>query len=311
LKNPDLERVVCPKCGSGDSTVKVTAHDYLYGVPGEFCAVSCNRCGLWFQNPRPTLESLGGIYPTAYIPHETASHPDDASFVRLAARALNPIRRHIRRSALEPVPVQGGRLLELGCASGAKLASLRDAGWEHLYGIELSREAAAKAQSLGFDVRCGLVEEALEEFPDDHFDVVLSSMVVEHLLNPFSVFKQIARKMKPGGQFLFSTIVRDSIDAALYGKYWAGFDFPRHMVFFTLYDLREATAESFKELQWVHQVAPIDYVRSSSWRTRDGKQLLFDKFVRFVGGGVIGQLIFLPLALMGSGCRVSFKCVRR
>ncbi len=42
-------------------------------------------------------------------------------------------------------------------------------------------------------------------FRSDSFDVVSSNMVLEHLTDPFSVFTEIRRVLKPGGAFVFVT----------------------------------------------------------------------------------------------------------
>jgi SAM-dependent methyltransferase len=42
-------------------------------------------------------------------------------------------------------------------------------------------------------------------YADSTFDIVFSSNVLEHLTNPFPVFKEVARVLKPGGVFLAKT----------------------------------------------------------------------------------------------------------
>lgn len=42
------------------------------------------------------------------------------------------------------------------------------------------------------------------EFDDDMFDLVLSSDVMEHVLEPYAAYKEIARVLKPGGVHIFS-----------------------------------------------------------------------------------------------------------
>ncbi len=51
------------------------------------------------------------------------------------------------------------------------------------------------------------VEGMAENLPwgDNEFDVVISGNVLEHLVEPEAVFKEIARVLKPGGVFLFKT----------------------------------------------------------------------------------------------------------
>jgi ubiquinone/menaquinone biosynthesis C-methylase UbiE len=42
-------------------------------------------------------------------------------------------------------------------------------------------------------------------FPDAHFDIVVSSEVIEHTPNPEQAIKEIYRVLKPGGVMVLST----------------------------------------------------------------------------------------------------------
>jgi len=42
------------------------------------------------------------------------------------------------------------------------------------------------------------------EFDDNSFDLVLSSDVMEHVVEPYAAFEEIARVLKPGGVYIFS-----------------------------------------------------------------------------------------------------------
>jgi SAM-dependent methyltransferase len=171
--------------------------------------------------------------------------------------------------------------------------------------------AAERARALGFDVRCARVEDALEAIPDGTLDAVVSSMVFEHLYDPFAVLRMAAQKLKPGGQLLFSTVVRDALDARLYGRYWAGFDFPRHMVHFSRRDLLRALAGEFHQVHAVGQAAPVDFVRSASWRIAEGAGTLLDRLFVAMGDGHAAHALSLVLARFGLTTRVSFSARRR
>ena len=166
--------------------------------------------------------------------------------------------------------------------------------------------AAAYASSLGFEVQCGPVEEMLKHSKDGFFDVIISSMVLEHLFNPFEVVRQIARKLKPGGLFLFSTVVRDSLDAWMYGPYWSGFDFPRHMVHFRKQDVRDMVKDYFDVQQACHQSASIDFVRPASWRGRP-----VDNILKSAVSSKLGNSVSALLSLLSLTSRVSFRCALR
>jgi ubiquinone/menaquinone biosynthesis C-methylase UbiE len=104
----------------------------------------------------------------------------------------------------------GDVVLDVGCGTGTlAIAAKRHVGASgRVYGVDASPEmivrATKKASKAGADVtfRTGVVE-ALP-YPDAHFDVVLSSMMLHHL--PRKARQQCAREirrvLKPGGRVL-------------------------------------------------------------------------------------------------------------
>ncbi len=311
----------------------VRAKDRLYGVPGEYYAAECSGCGLWFQNPRPPLDRLSDLYPEDYSPHVKPEpvvlrrgaaaylrrhmgyaelKPDAGAGSRWASLPIfSPVRKWLAGVALTPHYVPGGKLLEIGCASGARLLYLRRLGWESLYGIELMPAAAAQAREAGFEVVCGQLEQNLPAYPDGFFDVVVTSMVIEHLADPFTVVREAAKKLKPGGELLFSTVIHDSFDCKLFGEYWPNFDFPRHMVYFSMADLTTMLKDQFEAPEWFYQSAPVDFSRPASWRLAEGRGGVFDRLTLMLMSSRLGNLIGFLLAKAGLTSRVSFRCRRK
>lgn len=199
----------------------------------------------------------------------------------------------------------GGTLLEIGCGNGRYLRRLRDLGWKKLQGVELVPRAAAAARSLGFEVQEASVEEALTMYPDEHFDVIVSSMVMEHLLNPFETARLIGNKLKPGGELLFSTVIRDSLDGYMFGPYGVSYDFPRHMVFFRKNDLDEMLEERFDVIRSCHQSTPIDFQRPARLRGAPVDAYIARFFQSAAGRWLVWRLA--QFKLMG---RVSYRCRR-
>lgn len=337
-----FERVPCPRCGRSQTSHVYSAEDYLYGIPGTFHAESCDDCGLWFQNPRPVSEDILLLYPDTYAPH-TESPPSftaparranwlrntwrgfnnghvirglnyrHRAFPSLSARIAAVAGSHVSRAArwragcdLVPRFVRGGRLLEIGCGDGESLRRLRDLGWEDLHGIELSETAARLAKRDGFIVKVSTIETALESYPDNSFDAIAGAMVLEHLVDPFAVVRQIARKLKPGGEFLFSTVIRDSLDGHIFGPYGVCFDFPRHMVFFRKRDLNEMLRADFDRVESWRQSTPIDFYRPAA--LRGGR--FDDHFQRFFKSRAGGAVVHL-LARTGLMGRISYRCRRK
>jgi 2-polyprenyl-3-methyl-5-hydroxy-6-metoxy-1,4-benzoquinol methylase len=331
--NIELVNIPCPRCNSTDVRIMFKGKDLLYNIPGEWFVSECNRCKLQFQNPRPQLKDFGCLYPTFYSPHLRTVKCDDLETV--SAGFASFYQRHYRynsnlmkttgsnwktwkifdryrewKSKIDLLPkfVNDGRLLEIGCAKGNRLMLLQGLGWRQLHGIELVSSIASQAEQKGIKVKYGTVEKEIESFPDDYFDVVIASMVLEHLENPFDTIKKIAKKLKPGGQFLFSTIVRNSVDAIIYNKYWAGYDFPRHMVYFLKTDLVSCLKEDFCKIKLLCQIAPIDYVRSANWKIQEKDGSAFDRVIIYLFNGMIGKSLCALFAMLGFGTRVSCEC---
>ena len=243
------------------------------------------------------------IHGLGYRQLEGSSVPE-----RAAARIGNRLSFQSRWQAccdLIPNFRSGGNLLEIGCGNGGYLQRLRALGWKNLQGVELVPRAAAAARTLGFEVREASIEEALETYPDEHFDVIVSSMVMEHLLNPFDTLRVIADKLKPGGELLFSTVIRDSLDGYIFGPYGVSYDFPRHMVFFRKNDLNKMLQDRFHVIRSCHQSTAIDFQRPARLRGAPVDAFISRFFHSSVGLWLVRRLA--QFKLMG---RVSYRCRR-
>ena len=109
-------------------------------------------------------------------------------------------------------------------------------GLEHygdwnLFGVEVNEYAANLAREQGLDVRLGTLEQA--HFPNDFFDVVTLWDVLEHLHDPAGCLQEIARILKPDGLLVIRVPNASGLAARMFGRYWAGFDAPRHLYVFT------------------------------------------------------------------------------
>ena len=104
--------------------------------------------------------------------------------------------RHEQKIALIPPPL--GRVLDVGCAEGANADVLRARGATQLVGIELDEPFAAKARERYDEVVHGRVPDDVE-WPGESFDTVLCYDILEHLYDPWSVTKELAQLLRPGG----------------------------------------------------------------------------------------------------------------
>jgi len=87
-------------------------------------------------------------------------------------------------------------ILDAGCGTGGTLCHLQGAG--ELWGCDLSSEALRLCRARGFG---NLAESSVEslDFPDEHFDVVISCDVIEHVPADERAMAEMARVLRPGG----------------------------------------------------------------------------------------------------------------
>lgn len=197
--------------------------DEWYGRPGTFPTVRCRECGLIYLNPRPGRHEIGQYYPDEYAPYFRAIEDEPSWWQRFNRRMAMKKRIRLVQKRLP----QPGRALDVGCATGALLVALRAQGWQ-TQGVELSAYAADYArQRHGLDVFTGELQEA--QLPASAFDLVILWDVLEHVHQPRETLQETARVAKPGGTLLLVLPNPDSIEARLFGQYWAGWDTPRHL----------------------------------------------------------------------------------
>lgn len=109
---------------------------------------------------------------------------------------------------LEPMlPDFAGRdVLDLGCGYGWHCAYAAEHGARSVLGLDLSEKMLAVARrdhaAPVIEYRQGAMEDA--DFADGSFDVVLSSLAFHYVADFGALVRNIARWLRPGGDFVFS-----------------------------------------------------------------------------------------------------------
>lgn len=230
-----METAPCPLgCEGGDEPV-LRGRDRLHGLPGLFSVVRCRGCGLMRTDPRPAAESIGFYYPPTYAPFRStqiaaATTAAGRGGWKQRVRGAFDFRHH-------PLPrlPRPGRMLEVGCASGAFLYEMARRGWE-VEGIESAPAAAAAARRLGFPVHTGPLETAPD--PAHAYDLVVGWMVLEHLHEPLEALRKLRRWTRPGAWLAASVPNAGAYELALFRDRWYALQLPTHLFHYTAQSLR-------------------------------------------------------------------------
>lgn len=98
--------------------------------------------------------------------------------------------------------VEGANVLDVGCGAGGLAHALRERGAKRVVGIEAT-DLAAEASRICDQVYHGTVESVLPRL-DGYFDFVVAADVLEHLVDPWSVVRELRQHVKTGGTLLVS-----------------------------------------------------------------------------------------------------------
>ena len=163
-----------------------------------------------------------------------------------------------------------GKLLEIGCGSGELLENVRAAGWE-AQGIDVDPRAVEHARMKGLPVTLASGETA--QFPDNYFDAVVMSHVIEHVHDPTGLLRECWRILKPNGRISYITPNGRSLLRNMLGSSWFALEPPRHLHIFTPQAIRHLMVESGFELSsCVHDCTGRRWpVRCQSLYSENGK----------------------------------------
>jgi 2-polyprenyl-3-methyl-5-hydroxy-6-metoxy-1,4-benzoquinol methylase len=130
------------------------------------------------------------------------------------------------------VPVEGLRVLEIGCGSGGILLGLKEHG-AIVRGYDIDPERIAAGRQRLPELRVG--DALSDEVPVQDEDVVLASNVLEHLGDPRRFLKRLYQRMGAGSRLIID--VPNLEGAHLYGERFTDFCHIGHLWYFTSHAL--------------------------------------------------------------------------
>ena len=130
---------------------------------------------------------------------------------------------HSRPEIVKYIPDTVHRLLDVGCGEGNFGGLLKSMKNIEVWGIELNKEASAKATLQIDKVLVGKIEDLAGLIPESFFDCITFNDILEHLKYPDEIIRSLSSKLVPGG-FIVASIpnVRfiDNLVGLLLHKDW-------------------------------------------------------------------------------------------
>jgi len=193
------------------------------------------------MNPQPVKDKIiarySSVFADDYLQYELEN---EKAFLKLQQLALEDAGFYKLEKAFLLRAKEGPSVLDVGCATGALLASLRDRGWR-VTGVEISACSQYAQNERKLDVRNLPLEE--NKFPDKSFDVILASHLIEHLNDPRSFLAETFRILKDGGCLFITTPNISGFQARLFGGRWRSAIFD-HLYLFSARTLKRMLKEA-------------------------------------------------------------------
>jgi 2-polyprenyl-3-methyl-5-hydroxy-6-metoxy-1,4-benzoquinol methylase len=251
----------CPICKSEGVNGVMQLYDDRYGYPGQFTLMKCRNCGHLFLNCDLSPSQLTELY-TNYYPRKSFDVAEYKPYTEESG--LVAWINGLDCSAFRWVP-SNVRVLDVGCGFGESLGYHTARGCD-VYGVEADEHIRRVMEKFGYKIHVGLFDD--KAYAQDFFDFITMDQVIEHVADPITTLRGVARILKPGGRAILSTPNACGWGARLFGKRWINWHSPYHLQFFSrqsmrlaaqqaglvLTEVRTITNSEWLLYQWIHLV---------------------------------------------------------
>lgn len=203
----DLNILICPDCGTD-----------LKEFGGKIICNSCNRIFDYTHN-------IPLLYPSHfkenernmnYLEHYKFDGEYYDYFEGRSCKATGHDERRLREYILSKIPENARTFLDVGSGSSWLAKALSKKNVE-LISFDISANNIAKSLDLfPFNKHYGVVGDALNPpFKNGIFDCIISSEVIEHIVEPKLFIQKLLSLLKPGGTLIISTPYKEKIQYSI------------------------------------------------------------------------------------------------
>jgi 2-polyprenyl-3-methyl-5-hydroxy-6-metoxy-1,4-benzoquinol methylase len=245
----DSSESKCPICDS-KGIFSFQGRDFLFDKPETYQYMRCTNCAAVYQEPMPTFDEIIRYYPDDYEVYTNIPPLKHYSNAKLGVmrykynythinvpglfKLISPVISFLRyRDAIRYVPNAKG--LDIGCGNGKFIRDMNSLGWQ-FEGVEFNENAVDICSKAGLKVFHGDLHAAA--FSDNIFNLVTARHVIEHIPDPTTFMREIARILKKGGRLVIKTPNSKALGRQWFGTYWFANDVPRHLILFCTANLK-------------------------------------------------------------------------
>lgn len=262
----------CPSC-DGNQTKFLFEDGKDWFVAGgdspDYGVRFCEDCQIGYSTPFLSDEELGKHYPDdfeAYVPKKNLiGYLQKKKYCQDLKKIVRILGKRAEKYSM----------FEIGAGRGEFLDEAREMDFE-VAGIEPGEKGVEFAdKQYQISLQKGLASELVFQ---KKYDVIVMRHVLEHLNNPNECLKKIIENgLKDDGILFLKIPNMDSWEARRFGKFWHGYDLPRHRFHFTGKGLKKVLENlEYMDVKVIPEIVPTDFVRSMQYlRTSKLKAKLF------------------------------------
>jgi SAM-dependent methyltransferase len=228
---------LCRICGNAEGNRSYRLKEAMFGLGEVFEYIECGACGCLQIADIPA--DMAAHYPRGYYSFLSSPEGRAGGVRNFLAGVRN--RSYLTRRGLagpllgrwfpnEPMRLVGlaglradSRILDVGCGSGSLLNGVKEAGFNHVLGIDPFLDRDIRYAS-GLELRKLSIHQVTGEW-----DVVMFHHSFEHAEDPLGQLMAVSRLLSPGGVCLIRIPTVSSYAWHAYRTHWVQLDPPRHL----------------------------------------------------------------------------------